>query len=78
MATLRISDLPDPLHQLMQLLARRHHSSLSQQELRKSPQQGFFRRARPTGASQTQEEPWTRELAIHTTPHHTTPHHTTC
>jgi plasmid stability protein len=33
MATLQIRDLPDPLHQLLQLRARRHHRSLSQQAL---------------------------------------------
>ncbi|MCS5704682.1 hypothetical protein NZK27_00610 [Synechococcus sp. FGCU-3] len=33
MATLQIRDLPDPLHQLMQQRARRHHRSLSQQAL---------------------------------------------
>ncbi len=32
-ATLQIRDLPDPLHQLLQLRARRHHRSLSQQAL---------------------------------------------
>ncbi len=33
MATLQIRDLPDPLHQLLQLRARRHHRSLGQQAL---------------------------------------------
>jgi plasmid stability protein len=33
MATLQIRDFPDPLHQLLQLRARRHHRSLSQQAL---------------------------------------------
>jgi plasmid stability protein len=33
MATLQIRDMPDPLHQLLQLRARRHHRSLSQQAL---------------------------------------------
>ena len=33
MATLQIRDLPDPLHQLLQLRDRRHHRSLSQQAL---------------------------------------------
>ena len=33
MATLQIRDLPDPLHQLLQLRARSHHRSLSQQAL---------------------------------------------
>ena len=33
MATLQIRDLPDPLHQLLQLRARRSHRSLSQQAL---------------------------------------------
>jgi plasmid stability protein len=33
MATLQIRDLPDPLHQQMQLRARQHHRSLSQQAL---------------------------------------------
>ncbi len=33
MATLQIRDLPDPLHQLLQLQARRNHRSLSQQAL---------------------------------------------
>ncbi len=33
MATLQIRDLPDPLHQQLQLRARRHHRSLSQQAL---------------------------------------------
>jgi plasmid stability protein len=33
MATLQIRDLPDPLHQLLQLRARQHHRSLSQQAL---------------------------------------------
>ena len=33
MATLQIRYLPDPLHQLLQLRARRHHRSLSQQAL---------------------------------------------
>ena len=33
MATLQIRDLPDPLHQLLQMRARRHHRSLSQQAL---------------------------------------------
>ena len=33
MATLQIRDIPDPLHQLLQLRARRHHRSLSQQAL---------------------------------------------
>ncbi len=33
MATLQIRDLPDPLHQHLQLRARRHHRSLSQQAL---------------------------------------------
>lgn len=33
MATLQIRDLPDPLHHLLQLRARRHHRSLSQQAL---------------------------------------------
>jgi plasmid stability protein len=33
MATLQIRDLPDPLHLQMQLRARRHHRSLSQQAL---------------------------------------------
>ena len=32
-ATLQIRDLPDPLHQQLQLRARRHHRSLSQQAL---------------------------------------------
>jgi plasmid stability protein len=32
-ATLQIRDLPDPLHQLLQLRARRYHRSLSQQAL---------------------------------------------
>ena len=31
MATLQIRDLPDPLHQMLQLRARQHHRSLSQQ-----------------------------------------------
>jgi plasmid stability protein len=33
MATLQIRDLPDPLHQQLQLRARQHHRSLSQQAL---------------------------------------------
>ena len=33
MATLQIRDLPDPLHQILQLRARRHRRSLSQQAL---------------------------------------------
>jgi plasmid stability protein len=33
MATLQIRDLPDPLHQMLQLRARQHHRSLSQQAL---------------------------------------------
>jgi len=33
MAILQIRDLPDPLHQLLQLRARRNHRSLSQQAL---------------------------------------------
>jgi len=33
MATLQIRDLPDPLHQMLQLRARKHHRSLSQQAL---------------------------------------------
>ena len=33
MATLQIRDLPDPLHQMMQLRARQHRRSLSQQAL---------------------------------------------
>ena len=33
MATLQIRDLPDPLHQLLQLRARRSHRSLRQQAL---------------------------------------------
>lgn len=33
MATLQIRDMPDPLHRLLQLRARRHHRSLSQQAL---------------------------------------------
>jgi plasmid stability protein len=33
MATLQIRNLPDPLHQLLQLRARRNHRSLSQQAL---------------------------------------------
>jgi plasmid stability protein len=33
MATLQIRDCPDPLHQLLQLRARRNHRSLSQQAL---------------------------------------------
>ncbi|MCS5694083.1 hypothetical protein NZK33_19185 [Cyanobium sp. FGCU-6] len=33
MAALQIRDLPDPLHQLLQLRARRQHRSLSQQAL---------------------------------------------
>lgn len=33
MATLQIHDLPDPLNQLLQLRARRHHHSLIQQAL---------------------------------------------
>lgn len=33
MASLQIRDLPDPLHQLLQLRARQHHRSLSQQAL---------------------------------------------
>jgi plasmid stability protein len=33
MATLQIRDLPDPLHQMMLLMARQHRSSLSQQAL---------------------------------------------
>lgn len=33
MATLQIRDLPDPLKQLLQLRARRHHHSLTQQAL---------------------------------------------
>ena len=33
MATLQIRDLPDPLHQLLQMRARRHHRSLTQQAL---------------------------------------------
>lgn len=33
MATLQIRDLPDPMHQLLELRARRHHRSLSQQAL---------------------------------------------
>jgi plasmid stability protein len=32
-ATLQIRDLPDPLHQQLQMRARRHHRSLSQQVL---------------------------------------------
>jgi len=32
-ATLQVRDLPDPLHQQLQLRARRHHRSLSQQAL---------------------------------------------
>jgi plasmid stability protein len=32
-ATLQIRDLPDPLHQQLQMRARRHHRSLSQQAL---------------------------------------------
>jgi plasmid stability protein len=33
MATLQIRDLPDPLHQILQLRARRNRRSLSQQAL---------------------------------------------
>ena len=33
MATLQIRDLPDPLHQMLQLRARQHRRSLSQQAL---------------------------------------------
>jgi plasmid stability protein len=33
MATLQIRDLPDPLHQILQLRARRYRRSLSQQAL---------------------------------------------
>ena len=33
MATLQMRDLPDPLHQMLQLRARQHHRSLSQQAL---------------------------------------------
>ena len=33
MAILQIRDLPDPLHQMLQLRARQHHRSLSQQAL---------------------------------------------
>ncbi len=33
MATLQIRDCPDPLHQLLQLRAKRNHRSLSQQAL---------------------------------------------
>jgi plasmid stability protein len=33
MATLQIRDLPDPLHQMLQLRARLHRRSLSQQAL---------------------------------------------
>ncbi len=33
MATLQIRDLPDPLHRVLQLRARRSHRSLSQQAL---------------------------------------------
>lgn len=33
MATLQVRDMPDPLHQLLQLRARQHHRSLSQQAL---------------------------------------------
>jgi plasmid stability protein len=33
MATLQIRNLPDPLHQLLQLRARRNHRSMSQQAL---------------------------------------------
>jgi len=33
LATLQIRDLPDPLHQMLQLRARQHHRSLNQQAL---------------------------------------------
>ena len=33
MPSLQIRDMPDPLHQLLQQRARRHHRSLSQQAL---------------------------------------------
>jgi plasmid stability protein len=33
MPSLQIRDCPEPLHQLLQLRARRHHRSLSQQAL---------------------------------------------
>ena len=33
MATLQIRDLPDPLHQILQLRSRRNRRSLSQQAL---------------------------------------------
>ena len=33
MASLQIRNMPDPLHQLLQLRARRHHRSLSKQAL---------------------------------------------
>ena len=33
MATLQIRDVPDPLHQLLQIRARQHRRSLSQQAL---------------------------------------------